>query len=53
MPCLYKYPGDGSLLMPEIPDTALEDEDVHLKKRNALNAFLEEQDVDTKKIRHS
>lgn len=50
IPSLYKYPGDGSLLMPEIPDVI--DEDTQSKKRSAVH--LEEQDdVDNKKIRHS
>ncbi|GAA5816954.1 hypothetical protein MFLAVUS_010489 [Mucor flavus] len=45
MPSLYKYPSDGSLLMPEIPDITVEDEDVVIpnnKKRTAYTASLEE-----------
>lgn len=45
LPSLYKYPSDGSLLMPEIPDITVEDEDVVIpnnKKRTAYTASLEE-----------
>jgi hypothetical protein len=56
MPSLYKYPGDGSLLMPEIPDMILdENEEIlipinncsninHHNKRSAYTASLEEED---------
>ncbi|KAI7895442.1 uncharacterized protein EV154DRAFT_413138 [Mucor mucedo] len=48
IPSLYKYPNDGSLLMPEIPDTVHEEEDTHSKKRPAFHS----QDGNHKKIRH-
>lgn len=53
-PSVYKYPGDGSLLMPEIPD---EDEKVtqdNTKKRSASSSIDQEQEstsVENKRIK--
>lgn len=56
MPSLYKYPSDGSLLMPEIPDMLIEDEDVVIpnhKKRTAYTASLhQQQDESNKKVHY-
>ncbi|KAI8638387.1 hypothetical protein BD408DRAFT_351916 [Parasitella parasitica] len=40
IPSLYKYPGDGSLLMPEIPDIHEDDIPAETKKRSAYTAEL-------------
>ncbi|CEP07485.1 hypothetical protein [Parasitella parasitica] len=40
IPSVYKYPGDGSLLMPEIPDIHEDDIPTETKKRSAYTAEL-------------
>jgi hypothetical protein len=51
MPSLYKYPDDGSLLMPEIPDI-IHEESTNNKKRTAYTAALEEHQHQDKRAHH-
>jgi hypothetical protein len=51
MPSLYKYPGDGSLLMPEILDE-MEIIPLPTKKRSAYAAFDEKEDNHYRKHVH-
>jgi hypothetical protein len=57
MPSLYKYPSDGSLLMPEIPDMILDETEEILipnnsNKRSAYTASLEEDNHGNNKKAH-